>query len=188
MFLPPLDVATHLRNLRLTHRERAISFLLRESCGLSKRSRNPPGRIRFQLTDKLRERLVLPQFRENVNVIGSSIHDHRDAIFRADSPAKILMNSRTDCCRHPRLATLCREDDVIEEIAIGGTHRNAPFRRPSSGAWLFFDITPRTAASGTRATSALLRRCRRTGGIHIIKPLARGGGERGPDLGLGAVK
>jgi len=142
MFFLSFDVTTHLRNLRLAHRERAISFLPRESCGLSKRSRNPPGRIRLQLTDKFRDRFVLPQFRENVNVIGSSIHDYRDAIFRADSPAKILMNSRTDGSRHPRLATLCREDDVIQEIAIGGTHRNAPFRRPSSGALICSDDTP----------------------------------------------
>jgi hypothetical protein len=31
---------------------------------------------------------------------------------------------------------------VIEEIAIGGTHNNASFRRPSSGAFVFLDHTP----------------------------------------------
>jgi hypothetical protein len=31
---------------------------------------------------------------------------------------------------------------VIEEIAIGGTHNNASFRRPSSGASVFLDHTP----------------------------------------------
>jgi hypothetical protein len=160
MFFLSFDVTTHLRNLRFTHRERAISFLPRESCGFSERSRNPAGRIRLQFTDEFRDRFVMPQFRENVNVIGSSIHDYRDAIFRADSPAKVLMNSRTDGSRHPRLATLCRKDDVIEEIAIGGTHRNAPFRRPSSGALIFSNDTPGVPLRSTPSCSFAALHCR----------------------------
>ncbi len=149
MFFLSFDVTTHLRNLRLTHRERAISFLPRESCCLSKRSRNPTGRIRLQLTDKFRKRLVLSQFHQDVNVISGSIHDYVDGIFRADSPAKILMNSRTDGGRHPWFALLCRKDNVIEKIAIGGTHRSAPFRRPSSGALTFSNDTPGVSLRST---------------------------------------
>jgi hypothetical protein len=222
MFFLSFDVTAHLRRLRLTHRERTISFLPRESRCLFKRSRNPAGRIRLQLTDSFRNRFVLPQFRQDMNVIGSSIHDHRDAIFRANSPADVLMNSWTDCSRHPRLATLCRKDDVIEEIAIGGTHRNAPFRRPSSGASVWLHITPGVPLRSTPSCSSAALHCRlysaapsalfsvrpaaqrqrrdrlkpgaeRSGapgkrGIHVFEPRTRGGGERGPDLGVGALK
>jgi hypothetical protein len=48
----------------------------------------------------------------------------------------------TDCGRHPWFAALRRKNDVIEQIAIGGTHTEGPFRRPCSGASLFLDNTP----------------------------------------------
>lgn len=275
MFFLSFDVTAHLRRLRLTHRERTISFLPRESRGLWKRPRNPAGRIRLQFTDKLRKCLVLSQLRQDVDMVRRPVNNYRDPVFRADSPADVLMNSWTDCSGHPRLATLCRKDDVIEEIAIGGTHRNAPFRRPSSGASVSLHITPgvplrstprfipphpsgallsddtpgvpvrstpgcipshpsgvlifsddilgvpvrstrgfipphppgalnpRTAGSVLRVRFDLQRQRRRRGGvepgaersgapgnrgINIIKPLTRGGGERGPDLGVGALK
>ena len=222
MFFLSFDVTTHLRNLRLADRERAISFLPRESCGLSKRSRNPVGRIRLHLTDEFRDRFVLPQFRQDVDMVRCPVHNYGDPVFIADRTAKILMNSGTDGSRHPRLATLCRKDNVIKEIAIGGTHRNAPFRRPSSGALLFSDDTPGVPLRSTPSCSFAALHCRlysaapsalssiwccsqrrrragvkpaaqRSGapghrGIHIIKPLKRGGGQRGPDLGFGALK
>jgi hypothetical protein len=160
MFFLPLDVATHLRRLRLTHRERAISFLPRESCGLSKRPRNPAGRIRLPFTDKLRKCLVLSQLRQDVNVVRRPVNNYRDPVFVADRPADVLMNSRTDCSRHPRLATLCRKDDVIEKVAIGGTHRNAPFRRPSSGASVSLHITPGVPLRSTPSCSSAALHCR----------------------------
>jgi hypothetical protein len=111
---------------------------------------------------------------------------------------------------------------VIQEIAIGGTHRNAPFRRPFSGALIFSNDAPGVPLRSTpscsfaelhcrlysAAPSALssIRRCsqrRRSAGVKpgatrseapgnrgtdVFKPLIRGGGERGPDLGVGALK
>jgi hypothetical protein len=142
MFFLSFDVTTHLRNLRFAHRERAISFLPRESCGVAKRSRNPTGRIRLQLTDKFRECLVLPQLRQDVDMVRRPINNHRDSVFVADRTAQILMDPWSDCRRQPWLSVLCRKDNVIQEIAIGGTHRNAPFRRPFSGALIFSNDTP----------------------------------------------
>jgi hypothetical protein len=160
MFFLSFDVTAHLRRLRLTHRERTISFLPRESCGLWKRPRNPAGRIRLQFTDKLRKCLVLSQLRQDVDMVRRPVNNYRDPVFRADSPADVLMNSWTDCSRHPRLATLCRKDDVIEEIAIGGTHRNAPFRRPSSGAFVSLHITPGVPLRSTPSCSSAALHCR----------------------------
>jgi hypothetical protein len=142
MFPLPLDIATHLRNLRFTHRERAISFLPREGGCLFKRSRNPPGGIRFQFTDCSRERFVLAQFRQEVNVIGSSVYDQRDSAFASDRAAQVFVDSRPDCRLYPRLSTLGRKDNVIQEVAIGGTHTGGPFRRLFSGALLFVDTVP----------------------------------------------
>src|SRR5687767_8498868 len=73
MFFLSLNVAVHLRYLRFTHRERAISFLPSESCGFLERSRNPTRRIRFHLTDGFRNCFVLPQFREDVNMVAGAV-------------------------------------------------------------------------------------------------------------------
>jgi hypothetical protein len=149
MFLLFFDVTTDLRRLRLTHRERAISFLPRESPGVFGRSRNPSGRIRFQLTDNFRNRFVLPQLRQNVHMIRRSINDHRDSVLVPDRTAEVLMNPRTDGRRQPWFTFLRRKHDVIEQIAIGGTHSDAPFRRPSSGASLFPNHTPGVSLRST---------------------------------------
>jgi len=141
MFFLSFDIATHLRNLRLTHREGAVSFLPGKTGAPVERTRDPTRRIRLQFTDKFRERLVLPQFRQDVNVIGRSIHDDRNSFFPANCPAEVLMNSRTDCRSHPWLAILGRKDNVIEQVAMGGTHAEGPFRRPSSGAFSFLYST-----------------------------------------------
>jgi len=142
MFLLSLDVTMHFRHLRLTHRERAISFLPRKSRCAFERSRNPARRIRFQFTDDLGDRFVLSQFRQDVNVVRSSVNDQRDSLFATNCAAEVLMNSGTDCCRQPELATLCRKDNMIKQIAIGGTHPGTPFRRPLSGALFFLHHTP----------------------------------------------
>jgi hypothetical protein len=142
MFFLPLDVAMNLGDLRLTHRERAVSFLPRKPRGIFQCSRNPTGRVRLQLPDGFRNRLVLAQFRQDVNVVGSSVDDQRDSAFITDCTAEVLMNSGTDCGRQPRLTFLGREDDVVEQIAMGGTHSDADFRRPSSGALVVLDTTP----------------------------------------------
>src|SRR2546430_3468185 len=95
MFFLFLDVTTNLRSLRLTHREGTITLLPGKAGALVERSRDPTRRIGLQFTDKFRERLVLPQFRQDVNVIGRSIHDDRNSVFPANCPAEVLMNSRT---------------------------------------------------------------------------------------------
>jgi hypothetical protein len=142
MFFLSLDVTAHLGRHRLTHRERTISFLPCESRGSFERSRNPAGGIRLELTDKFRDRLVLPQFCQDVNVIGRSVDDHRDSFFVANRAAEILMRPRADFRRQPGFASLCRKDDVIQQIAIGGTHSEGDFRRPLSGAFVVRDNTP----------------------------------------------
>jgi hypothetical protein len=49
---------------------------------------------------------------------------------------------------------------VIEEIAIGGTHRIAPFRRPSSGAPVSLHITPGVPLRSTPSCSSAALHCR----------------------------
>ena len=142
MFFLSLDVTTNLRNLRLTHSKSAVSLLPRESAGFWEGSRNPTRRVRFQFANKFRERLVLAQFRQDVNVIGGSVYDHPDSVFSANCTAEVFMNPRPHRHRHPWFAVFRRKHDVIQKIAIGGTHSEGPFRRPSSGALFFLHITP----------------------------------------------
>ena len=142
MFFLPLDILAYLRHLRFTHRERPISLLPRESRGLRECLRNPAGRVSLDLADELRDRLVLPQFRQDMNMVRSSVDDQRDSFFIADGAAQVLMNARADWGCQPWFAALCRKNDVIEQVAIGGTHNGANLRRPSSGAALFLYHTP----------------------------------------------
>ena len=147
MFFLLLDITSHLRNLRFTHGEGAISFLPSETRGSCEGPRNPARRVSLYLTDKLGQRLVLSQFRQDVNVVGGSINNQRDAAFAANRTAEIFVNSRPDCRRDPRFTTLGRKDNMIQKIAMGGTHIRGPFRRPFSGATLFFDNTPGSFAA-----------------------------------------
>src|SRR3954470_2354298 len=112
MFFLSLNIASHFWNLRFAHRERAVSFLPRESGGVFEGPRNPSRRVRFQFADNLRDGLVLPELRQDVNMIGGAIHNHRNSAFTADRAAKIFVNSWTDRSRHPRLAVLRRKHDV----------------------------------------------------------------------------
>src|SRR5688572_10819886 len=142
MFFLSLNVAVHLRYLRFTHRECAISFLPPESYGVLERSRNPTRRIRFHLTDCFRDCFVLPQFREDVNMVAGAVDNQRDSVFAANRSAKVSMNTRPDHGSQPWLTALGRKNDVIEQVAVGGTHLGGPFRRPSSGAASSLDNTP----------------------------------------------
>ena len=142
MFFLPLDVPTDLGYLRLTRRERTVTFLPRESRDLLKRARNPARRICLHRADNLRDRLVLPQFSQNVNMVGSAVNNQRDSVLIADGSAEVLMNAGTNCGRQPWFSSLRRKDNVIQEIAIGGTHTEGPFRRPSSGAVLSLNHIP----------------------------------------------
>lgn len=160
VFFLVLDVSAHLRHLRFTHRERTITFLPRESCDLPKRSRNPTGGVRFQLADQLRDCLVLPQLRQDVDMVRRSVDDQRDSVFIADRSAEVLMNARPDLGGQPWFAALRRENDVIEQIAVGGTHTGGPFRRPCSGAALFVDHTPGVSLRSTPPCSFAALHCR----------------------------
>ena len=142
MFFLSLDVTMDLGQQRFTHRECAVSFLPRKSCFVFEHSRNPTGRIGLQLTDGLRNCLVLPQFRQDVNVVGRSVDDHRDSSFIANRAAEISMRPGADLRRQPGLAVFRRKNDVIEQVTIGGTHSGGGFRRPSSGALLFLNYIP----------------------------------------------
>jgi hypothetical protein len=142
MFFLPLNITTHLRNLRFADREGTVSLLPRKSGGFWEGARNPAGRVRFQLTDNLRECLILPQLCQNVNMIGGSVNDERNSVFSANRSAEIFMNSRADCRRQPWFAVFGRKNSVVQKIAIGGTHSEGPFRRPCSGAVLFSDDIP----------------------------------------------
>src|SRR5438445_689840 len=122
MFLLSLNVTPNFRNLRFAHRERAVTFLPRESRDVWKGPRNPARRVRLQFANKFGERFVLPQLRQDVNVINGSVNDQRDSILFANRPTEVLMNPGTDRRREPRLPVLCRKDNVIQKIAIGGTH------------------------------------------------------------------
>jgi hypothetical protein len=151
MFFLPLDITTHLRDLRLTHRKRPISFLPRESRGVLERSRDPTGRVRLQFADQFRNRLVLSQLCQDVNMISRSVNDQRNSVFFANRTAQILMRPGANFASEPRFATFGRKNDVIQKIAIGGTHRIAPFRRPPSGATLVGTIHPEFRFAPPRA-------------------------------------
>ena len=90
-----------------------------------------------------------------MNVVSCSVDDQRDSVFVANRAAEVLMRSGTNFWRQPGFAPLRREDDVIEQIAIGGTHAAAGFRRPSSGACFFLDYTRSSASlhSGLNSTA-----------------------------------
>jgi hypothetical protein len=51
------------------------------------------------------------------------------------------VNPRANRGNHPRFAVLRGKHNVIQEIAIGGTHGERTFRRPFSGAGSSFDHT-----------------------------------------------
>ena len=175
MFFLRLDVPMNLGALRLAHGERAISFLPFESRGLLEYSRNPTRGVRLQLTDDLRDGLVLAQLRQDVNVVGCSIDDQRDSSFIANRAAEILMDPRANFRRQPGFAPLRRKDDVIQQVAMGGTHADAGFRRPFQGLGSFWIIpgvplrsTPgfnSAAPSGCCRGSVRMRSLRRSEGI-----------------------
>jgi hypothetical protein len=160
MFFLPLDVLPHLRNLRFAHGEGAISLLPRETRRFPKGSRNPTGRVRLQFTDQFRDRLVLSQFCQDVNVIGGAIYDQRDSAFAANRPTEVLVNSRANRRRHPRLTVLGGKHDVIQKIAMGGTHPGGPFRRPFSGAWSLGITIPAIPLCSIASCSSAALHCR----------------------------
>jgi hypothetical protein len=160
MLLLSLDVSAHLRHLRLAHRERAISFLPRESRSLFERPRNPAGRICLHLADGFRDCLVLPQLRQDMNMIGRAVNDQCGSVFVADGAAEILMNARTNSGRQPWFAGLCRKNNVIEQVGVGGTHTGGSFRRPSSGAALFLNHTPGVPLRSTPSCSSAALHCK----------------------------
>jgi hypothetical protein len=160
MFFLPLNVTSDLRNLRLAHRERTIPFLPRKRATFIERSRSPRGRIRFDFADHLRHRLVLPQLCQNVNMVRGSVHNQRDSVFAANCAAEVFMNARANRYRHPRFTVLCGKHNVIQEIAIGGTHSGGPFRRPCSGALSFFDDIPGVPLRSTPSCSSAALHCR----------------------------
>jgi len=159
MFFLPLDVPVHFGQHRLAHRECAISFLPRKPRAVLECSRDPAGRVSLQLPDEFRDRLVRPKFCQDVNVVGSSVDDQRDSVFVPDCTAEVLMRSGAHFWRQPGFAPLRREDDVIEQIAIGGTHSDADFRRPYSGAWFFLDYTRSSASLHSGLNSAAPSGC-----------------------------
>jgi hypothetical protein len=66
---------------------------------------------------------------------------------------------------------------VIEKVAIGGTHRNAPFRRPSSGASVSLHITPGVPLRSTPSCSSAALHCRlysaAPSALFSVRPAAR---------------
>lgn len=158
MFFLPLDITSRLRNLRLAHGERAVTFLPRESGGVGERSRNPAGRIRFDFSHQLGHRLVLPQFRQDVNMVRGSIHDQRNSAFVANGAAEVFVNPRAHRHRDPRFTVLRGKHNVVQKIAIGGTQ--GPFRRPCSGALSFWHITPGVSLRSTPSCSSAALHCR----------------------------
>jgi hypothetical protein len=57
---------------------------------------------------------------------------------------------------------------VIQKIAIGGTHTEGPFRRPSSGALFFSNDTPGVPLRSTPSCSSAALHCR----LYSAAPLA----------------
>jgi hypothetical protein len=149
MFFLSLDITSNLCNLRFAHGERAVSFLPREPGRVFECARNPGRRVRFQFPHQFRERFVLSQFRKDVDVIGSPIHNQCRAAFGPDGTAKIFVNSRPNRGLHPRFAVLRGKHNVIQQIAIGRTHTEGPFRRPCPGALLLLHSTPGVSLRST---------------------------------------
>ncbi len=188
MFFLPLDVPMHFGQHRLTHRECAISFLPRKSRAVLECSRDPAGRVRLQLPDEFRDRFVLPQFRQDVNVVGSSVYNQRDTVFVPYCTAEVLMRSGANFRRQPGLAPLRREDNVIQQIAIGGTHAAAGFRRPYAGACFFWNYTRSSAALHSGLNSTAPSGCYRAVTVSHSAPEARRNTalRSAPDLSSGA--
>jgi hypothetical protein len=141
MFFLALDVSIYFRHQRFAYGEGAVSLLPRESGSVFECTRNPNRRVCFQFAHQFRQRLVLPQFCEDVDVIRRAIHNQSSTAFAANGTAKIFMNSGSDRRPHPRFAVLRRKDNVIKEIAIGGTHGRPRFPSPlSKGSTGFYHI------------------------------------------------
>jgi hypothetical protein len=130
MFFLSLDVSIDFGHHRFADREGAITFLSGKGATFPERSRNPTGRVRFEVPNELRKCFVLPQLRQNMDVIGSAINDQRDSVFVANRSPEILMEPRANCWRQPRLTAFRGKDNVVQEIAIGGTHRKLRFPSP----------------------------------------------------------
>jgi hypothetical protein len=184
MLFLPLDITSHLRNLRLADAERAIIFLPREAGGVGERSRNPTRRIGFDFADQLGDRLVLPQSRQDVDVISGSIHDQRDSAFAANRAAEIFMNPGANRRRHPRLPVLRGKHNVIQKVAKGGTHSGGPFRRPFAGAGLLSHDIPGVPLRSTPSCSSAALHCRLFSGAPVALFSIRPGAERRRRAGL----
>jgi hypothetical protein len=142
MFFLSLDVSPNLRNLRLAHGESAVAFLPRETATFSKRLRNPTRRIRLDLSNQFRQRLVLAQLRQNVDVIGGAVDDQPGSVFAANRTGDVFVDTGANRCPEPWLASLRRKDDVINEVAVGGTHRKPRFPSPPFGGSVVLTTIP----------------------------------------------
>jgi len=146
MFFLSLDITMHLGDHRFTDGKCAVPFLPCEGSTFLKRSRNPAGRVRFNLADQFRKCLVLAQLSQDMDVVGGSVNYQRNSIFSANCAAQVLMDSWTDGLSEPGFTAFRRKDDVIKQIAIGGTHGDRTFHRPFSGALSLLHITRSYAA------------------------------------------
>jgi hypothetical protein len=168
MLFLSFDVVTNLSDHGFADGKCAVPFLPREAATFFECPRNPTGRIRFHFTDQFRERLVLAQFREHMDVVRSSVYDQRDSAFAADCAAEVFVNPRSNRGNHPRFAVLRGKHNVIQEIAIGGTHNTGPFRRPFSGAKSSFHHTSGSFATLHCPCSSAALHCR----LYSAPPMA----------------
>ena len=59
--------------------------------------------------------------------------------FATNRAAEIFMNPRANRCRNPRFPVFRGKHNVVEQIAMGGTRSERPFRRPFPGALTFLN-------------------------------------------------
>src|ERR1041385_5151596 len=90
----PRDVVLDAGDLRRTHCKRAVSVLPSEIFRLREEAVHPPGSIRFEIAQHVRQGLVGSQLHQEVNVVCRAVYTERDAALPANYAPDVIIKSR----------------------------------------------------------------------------------------------
>ena len=111
-----LNVINNVRHTRFADAENAIAVLPLERTHVREGLMDPPRRFAFQPLDYLaRCELRFSQYKHVYVILDTAHLNGNDLVFSRDA-TNVSPDALLDLRADEILATLCREDDVIEEI------------------------------------------------------------------------
>ena len=122
VFLLPLDVVHHDRNLRLADREATVSGLPCEGLGASVSFAHPFGRDGFDPLRYISERMCCAEADQEMNMVRHSSCGKQNSTLLAHDPSKAIVEVISKVRSDERQAVFRTEDDVIAELGIGIGH------------------------------------------------------------------